>query len=100
MTELGRHLTEETMATLAASVPAGQAIEWKTVPQGAATTVWAATAPELDANGGAYLEDCGIAEPNPDPDSRGGVKPYATDPERAAALWDRTEDWIAAAEKA
>ena len=59
MTELGRHLTEETMATLSSSVPADQAIEWKTVPQGAATTVWAATAPELDAHGGAYLEDCG-----------------------------------------
>ena len=49
-------------------VPADQTIEWKTVPQGAATSVWAATAPELDAHGGAYLEDCAIAVPNPDPD--------------------------------
>jgi hypothetical protein len=38
--------------------------------------------------------------PDPDPQSRGGVKPYASDPARAAALWDRTEEWIAAAERA
>jgi len=100
ITELGRHLTEETMAALTESVPAGQAIEWKTVPQGAATTVWAATAPELGAHGGAYLEDCAVAVSNPDPDSRGGIKPYAVDPVRAAALWDRTEEWIAVAEQA
>ena len=70
------------------------------VPQGAATSVWAATAPELDAQGGAYLEDCGVARSNPDPASRGGIKPYAIDPARATALWGRTEEWIAAAEKA
>ena len=102
MTELGRHLTEETMSALSDSMPAGQAMEWKTVPQGAATTVWATTAPELDAHGGAYLEDCAVATTNPDtdPQSRGGVKPYAADPARAAALWDRTEEWIAVAERA
>jgi NAD(P)-dependent dehydrogenase (short-subunit alcohol dehydrogenase family) len=100
ITELGRHLTEETMAVLAESVPAGEAIEWKTVPQGAATTVYAATATELDEHGGAYLEDCAVAVANPDPESRGGIKPYAIDPARAAALWDRTEEWIAAAGRA
>jgi NAD(P)-dependent dehydrogenase (short-subunit alcohol dehydrogenase family) len=100
ITELGRHLTEATMAALTESVPAGEAIEWKTVPQGAATSVYAATASELDAHGGAYLEDCAVATPNPDPVSRGGIKPYAIDPVRAAALWDRTEEWIAAAERA
>ena len=82
-------------------VPADEQIEWKTVPQGAATSVWAATAPELDAHGGAYLEDCGDRGVEPGPDlSRGGIKPYAVDPARAAALWDRTEEWIAAAEEA
>jgi len=99
ITELGRHLTEETLAVLT-DVPADEQIEWKTVPQGAATSVWAATAPELDAQGGAYLEDCGVARSNPDPASRGGIKPYAIDPARATALWGRTEEWIAAAEKA
>ena len=42
----------------------------------------------------------GGGEPRRRPRSRGGVKPYAIDPERAAALWGRTEEWIAAAEKA
>lgn len=96
MTELGRHLTEETMAVLAGSMPAGQEMEWKTVPQGAATTVYAATAPELDAHGGAYLEDCAIAERNDMPESRGGIRSYAIDPDRAAALWTKSEEWAAA----
>lgn len=94
MTELGRHLTEETMSVLADSMPSGQAMDWKTIPQGAATSVWAATAGELDAHGGAYLEDCQVAERNDVPDARGGIKSYAIDPDRAAALWDRTEEWI------
>ncbi len=95
MTELGRHLTEETIATLSDSIPSDQPMEWKTVPQGAATTVYAATAPELDAHGGAYLEDCAVAERNDTEGSRGGVRSYAIDPDRAAALWTRTEEWIA-----
>ncbi len=95
MTELGRHLTEETLATMMNAIPPGQEMDWKTVPQGAATTVFAATAPELEHHGGAYLEDCGVAEPNDVPDSRGGIRSYAVDPERARALWARTEEWIA-----
>jgi NAD(P)-dependent dehydrogenase (short-subunit alcohol dehydrogenase family) len=95
MTELGRHLTEETLATLSASIPAGQSMDWKTVPQGAATTVFAATAPELAEHGGAYLEDCAIASRNDVEGTRGGVRSYALDPERAAALWARTEEWVA-----
>jgi NAD(P)-dependent dehydrogenase (short-subunit alcohol dehydrogenase family) len=94
MTELGRHLTEETLATLSASIPEGQSMDWKTIPQGAATTVWAVTAPELEARGGFYLEDCGVAERNDVPGSRGGVRSYAIDPERAAALWTRSEAWV------
>ncbi len=95
MTELGRHLTEETLGTLSASMPAGAPMEWKTVPQGAATTVWALTAPELEAHGGAYLEDCAVAERNDVEGSRGGVRSYAIDPDRAAALWARSEEWAA-----
>ncbi|MGZ4713808.1 MAG: SDR family NAD(P)-dependent oxidoreductase [Acidimicrobiia bacterium] len=94
MTELGRHLTEETMGTLAASIPAGQSMDWKTVPQGAATTVFALTAPELEEHGGAYLEDCAIAVRNDEAGSRGGIRSYAIDPDRAAALWQRSEEWV------
>jgi hypothetical protein len=70
-------------------------MDWKTIPQGAATTVFAVTAAELERDGGAYLEDCAIAERNDAEGSRGGIRSYAIDPGRAAALWTRTEEWLA-----
>lgn len=93
-TELGRHLTQESIQTLIASMPKDQDMAWKTVPQGAATTCWAATAPELDDVGGAYLEDCQVAEVNDDPAGRGGVKPYAIDPASADRLWTWSEQAV------
>ena len=51
----------------------------------------AATAPELDGEGGVYLEDCHIAELIDDPNVSGGVRPYALDPARADALWELSE---------
>jgi NAD(P)-dependent dehydrogenase (short-subunit alcohol dehydrogenase family) len=90
-TELGRHLTKESLAALLASRPPGHEIQWKTVPQGAATTVYAATSPDLDGIGGRYLEDCHLAEPTDDPMSSTGVHAYALDPERAEALWALSE---------
>ncbi|WP_433187957.1 SDR family NAD(P)-dependent oxidoreductase [Actinoallomurus sp. CA-150999] len=62
---------------------------FKTPVQGAATAVWAATSPLLDAHGGAYCQDCDIAEPATTDDMLiGGVKPWAVDPGEAARLWD------------
>ena len=91
-TELGRHLTDETLGVLVERTKAGNGpIAWKTVEQGAATTVWAATAPELDGEGGIYLEDCHIAEVVEALDVSGGVRAYAIDPERADALWELSE---------
>ena len=89
-TELGRHLTDETISTLASSLPPDQPMEWKTIPQGAATSVWAATSGDLDDQGGLYLEDCGIAEPV-EAVVTSGVQSYAVDPARADALWDFSE---------
>jgi hypothetical protein len=57
----------------------------KTVAQGAATTVWCATAPELEETGGLYCENCDIAAISPD--APVGVRPYAIDRERAERLW-------------
>lgn len=64
----------------------------KTIAQGAATTVWAATAPSLAGRGGVYCEDCDIAEIVPD-DSKlqGGVRRWAIDPDMAGALWQLSE---------
>ncbi|MGA6204180.1 oxidoreductase [Nocardia testacea] len=61
---------------------------FKTPAQGAATAVWAATSPLLDGYGGAYCQDCDIAEAADGDDMLvGGVKPWAIDPDAAARLW-------------
>jgi len=94
-TELGRHLTSESLQVLMDRLAAApQETVWKTVPQGAATSVYAATSPDLDGLGGLYLEDCHIAERTDDPDDREGVRPYALDPARADALWTLSEQLV------
>ena len=95
-TELSRHLTDETLSALISTMSSAREVRYKSVPQGAATSVWAATAPELDGRGGLYLEDCHIAELTDDPEVSGGVRAYALDPDRADALWARSEELIAA----
>jgi len=100
-TELSRHLTPEAMQSLmdrinAANAAAGHPpFSFKTVPQGAATTVWASVVALADEVGGRYCEDCHVAEIVPDPASRKGVKPYALDPDRAKALWAKSEEMVA-----
>ncbi len=63
----------------------------KSVEQGAATTVWAAFVAPAEEIGGRYCEDCHAAEPA---SSGGGVRPYALDPERAKALWSKSEGMV------
>jgi hypothetical protein len=60
LTELGRHLTDETLGVLSERLSARK-VEFKSVPQGAATTVWAGFVADADEIGGRYCEDCGIA---------------------------------------
>jgi NAD(P)-dependent dehydrogenase (short-subunit alcohol dehydrogenase family) len=61
----------------------------KTIAQGAATSLWAATNPLLVGEGGVYCADCDIA-PLVDDDSpaANGVRRWAIDPDQAARLWD------------
>jgi hypothetical protein len=92
MTDLGRHLTEETMTAIAEARRGRPAPEWKTVPEGAATSVWGATDAGLLANGGRYLEDCGVAEIITEVGAPNGVMAAALDPVRAAALWTLSEE--------
>lgn len=65
----------------------------KTPEQGAATTVWCATSPQLAGMGGVYCEDCDIARALPSDDSTElhGVRPRATDPVAAGRLWALSE---------
>jgi NAD(P)-dependent dehydrogenase (short-subunit alcohol dehydrogenase family) len=93
MTELGRHLTDETLAALLAA-RGDRPMSWKTIPAGAATSVWAGVVADADEIGGRYAEDCGVAEVTTDPVSPVGVFPYAVDADKAEALWSRSEELV------
>lgn len=95
-TELSRHMSADETARLISSINASQpagapAFRYKTIPQGAATTVWAGIVATPEQIGGRYCEDCHVAEIVEDPAVRGGVRPYALDPARAKALWAKSE---------
>jgi len=76
---------------------------WKSVAQGAATSVWCATSPQLEGLGGLYAQDCDLAPllDHTDPDviaaasrfgpAALGVMDYALDPGTAARLWHLSE---------
>ncbi len=102
-TELGRHMDpamlEQMRANIeaAAKAPGAPAFEWKTVPQGAATSVWAGVVAPADEVGGKYCEDCHVAElveAGPDLNIRGGVRAYALDGDHAKALWAKSEQMV------
>ncbi|KAL3465648.1 hypothetical protein BJX64DRAFT_296942 [Aspergillus heterothallicus] len=66
---------------------------WKSPAQGAATTVWAALATELDKEGGKYLDDCQIAGPHDAARSGGqgpGYASWAYNPDGEGRLWRKT----------
>src|SRR5438034_190203 len=88
MTELSRHLQQDDWQFLQART---RGMKFKTVEAGAATSVFAATAPELEGRGGLYLEDCQVAAVNDAPDALDGVKSYALDPDNAERLWEVSE---------
>jgi NAD(P)-dependent dehydrogenase (short-subunit alcohol dehydrogenase family) len=89
MTELQRYLPREEMVAAGWMDADGKVSErFKTVEQGAATSVWCATSPMLDGKGGLYCEDCDVAILTQPGESRyAGVNPHAIDPEAAQKLW-------------
>ncbi|EXL03150.1 SDR family NAD(P)-dependent oxidoreductase [Brucella tritici] len=87
---LARHLSREEIDSFGAIDNNGQPVidpdrDMKTPQQGAATTIWCATAPELAGIGGVYCENCDIARV--ERQERFGVRPFAIDPDIAEALW-------------
>jgi len=91
MTELSRHLQPEDLEFLRTRT---RGMKFKSVEAGAATSVFAATAPELEGRGGLYLEDCHVAAVNDAPDALDGVKSYALDPTNAERLWEVSESLV------
>ena len=100
-TELGRYMTPEAMQQLLDNIAATQAaagapqFEWKTIPQGAATSCWAGVVAAADAAGAHYCEDCHVAHVvDNDAEIREGVRSYALDAEHAKALWAKSEEMV------
>jgi hypothetical protein len=86
---------EKLIEEINASQPKGAApFSWKSIPQGAATSLWAACVADVEAIGGRYCEDCHVAEVASAPGLRVGVQPYALDPQRAQALWQKSEELV------
>jgi NAD(P)-dependent dehydrogenase (short-subunit alcohol dehydrogenase family) len=102
-TELGRHMTAEARQQLtdrlvqinAANAAAGlPPFTYKSIPQGAATSVWAGVVAPVDQVGGRYCEDCHVAELVAGAELMGGVRAYALDPDHAKALWAKSEEMV------
>lgn len=99
-TELGRHMTQDSMDALIKSInenqeaAGGAPFRFKTIPQGAATSVWAAIVASPEEVGGTYCEDCHVAEIVEGEGLRGGVRPYALDADHARALWAKSEEMV------
>jgi NAD(P)-dependent dehydrogenase (short-subunit alcohol dehydrogenase family) len=103
-TELDRHLDpirvrkmiEQANQQLAAQGKAP--FHLKTIPQGAATSVWAAAVAPADEIGGHYCENCHVGNvvPNDVPITAisEGVRGYALDPNNAEALWTKSEELV------
>jgi hypothetical protein len=70
------------------------AASMKTIPQGAATTIWCATSPLLNNTGGVYCEDADIALLSTEQVISAGVKPYSLDENSAKHLWILSEKMI------
>jgi len=90
-TDLGRHLTPEIIKDITSRASKGGEPR-KTEAQGAATSCWAATSPELEGKGGLYLADCQIKPALSD--GNRGYAPHALDPDAAARLWDVSEELL------
>ena len=95
MTGLQKYLPQAEMAAAGWLKPDGTPLDlFKSTAQGAATSVWAATADSLAGLGGLYLEDCGIGMPQPASNRVSGFSPHVADPEGAQRLWAVSQDLL------
>jgi NAD(P)-dependent dehydrogenase (short-subunit alcohol dehydrogenase family) len=103
-TELGRHMGHEQLEAMVDQINKQEAaqgkgpFQWKTIPQGAATSVWAGVVAPADEIGGRYCENCHVGNIVADnvaisPVSE-GVRGYALDPGTAQALWQKSEEMV------
>jgi NAD(P)-dependent dehydrogenase (short-subunit alcohol dehydrogenase family) len=103
-TELARHMPDGAMETLLQQIQEQRAaageppFEFKSIPQGAATSIWAGVVASAEEVGGKYCEDCQVGELIA-ADSQlsvivRGVRGNALDAEKAKALWKKSEEMV------
>jgi len=103
-TELARYTDPGRIEKLIAQINEQRAaqgegpFQWKTIPQGAATSVWAGVVAPADEIGGRYCENCHVGNIVPDDATitviSEGVRAYALDPTTAEALWKKSEEMV------
>jgi NAD(P)-dependent dehydrogenase (short-subunit alcohol dehydrogenase family) len=103
-TELGRYVEPGRMEKVVNEINQQLAaqgkgpFQWKSIPQGAATSVWAAVIAPADEIGGRYCENCHVGNTVPDNTPitavSEGVRSYALDAKNAEALWKKSEEMV------
>jgi NAD(P)-dependent dehydrogenase (short-subunit alcohol dehydrogenase family) len=103
-TELSRHMDPGHLQTMVDQINKQLAAEgkgsfqFKTIPQGAATSVWAGVVGRADEIGGQYCENCHVGHIVSDDAAISaaseGVREYALDPDAAEALWKKSEELV------
>ena len=103
-TELDRHIDSSRLEKIVEEINQQLAaqgkgpFQWKTIPQGAATSVWAAVVAPADEIGGQYCENCHVGQIVPDQVTitaiSEGVRAYALDANNAEALWKKSEELV------
>ena len=103
-TELSRHIdpshTQAIIDQINQHLAAGgrAPFRWKTIPQGAATSVWAGVVASADEIGGRYCENCHVGHIVPDHVTitaiSEGVRGYALDAKNAEILWKKSEELV------
>jgi NAD(P)-dependent dehydrogenase (short-subunit alcohol dehydrogenase family) len=103
-TELGRYIDPSHIQKMIDQISQQLAAEgkgpfqWKTIPQGAATSVWAGVVAPTEEIGGRYCENCHVGKVVPEDVTISaiseGVRAYALDPKNAEALWKKSEELV------
>lgn len=103
-TELGRHMDPSQIQGLIQQINDQLAeqgkgpFQWKSVAQGAATSIWAGVVAKAEEIGGRYCENCHVGEIAPEnvpiSGASEGVRGYALDPKNAEALWKKSEEMV------
>jgi NAD(P)-dependent dehydrogenase (short-subunit alcohol dehydrogenase family) len=104
-TELGRYVESGRMEKVIREINQQLAaqgkgpFQWKSISQGAATSVWAAVVAPAEEIGGRYCENCRVGNTVPDDTPitavSEGVRGYALDAKNADALWKKSEELVA-----